>query len=190
MAILQGKSVRRQAPPPSRLITTSLPSFILENHKDVTLCIDFFFVQGVCFLHTISQKIHFRTAVRVPNRFKSTYLPELRRVLQRYPKRDFNIVEVKADLEFCCLEDHLNPITLDLCAADDHNGGIKNSNKVVKADLRTLLHGLPFQKVPKLLLSEAVRFVILSRNQFPATDGISDTLSPLSIVTGKGVPDF
>ena len=40
------------------------------------------------------------------------------------------------------------------------------------------------------MIIELVNHAIRCLNQFPARDGISDTLSPLSIVTGVSSPDF
>ena len=43
VATLKGKTVKKKNHPAPTLVTTSLPPFILDNHGDVTLCIDFFF---------------------------------------------------------------------------------------------------------------------------------------------------
>ena len=84
----------------------------------------------------------------------------------------------------------LTPIIFDPVSKDDHVGEIERSNRTIKADLRTLTQGLPFQRLPRLLVHEALRFVTRSRNQFAAPDGISTTLSPLTIVTGVPPPDY
>ena len=52
--------------------------------------------------------------------------------------RGFDVMEVKGDLEFQCLENSLLSTLFDPVAADDHVGEIERSNRTVKADLRTL----------------------------------------------------
>ena len=107
-----------------------------------------------------------------------------------YENRGFEIAEMKADLEFSCVTNEILPTVLDLVAADDHVGEVERSNQTVKADLRTLTQSLPFTRWPKLLVEEGIRSVILSRNQFAAPDGVSKSLSPLTIVTGIPPPDY
>ena len=97
-----------------------------------------------------------------------------------YENRGFEIAEMKADLEFSCVTNEILPTVLDLVAADDHVGEVERSNQTVKADLRTLTQSLPF----------TLRPVIRSRNQFAAPDGVSKSLSPLTIVTGTPPPDY
>ena len=187
MATLKGKTKKRKTPAATSTVTTSLPPFVLDNHCDVTLCVDYCFVQNIPFLQTISRKINFRTVTQVDNRTKDVMLHELKLIIRLYKKRRFRVNEIKADLEFKCLE-NLLPATIDCVAADDHVGEIERANQTTKADLRTLLQGLPFTRVPKLLVTEVLRFVVKSRNQFPSNDGISTDLSPLSIVTGAPLP--
>ena len=105
-------------------------------------------------------------------------LHELQVIINLYEKRGFNFVEVKADLEFQCLEMDIKPTILDLLAADDHVGEIERSNRTSKSDLRTLTQGLPFPRLTRLMVEEAIRFVIKSRNQFAASDGIFQVAQP------------
>ena len=190
VATLKGKTVKRKNIPASTLVTTSLPLSILENHANVTLCIDFFFVQGIAFFHSISRKINFRTVSKVENRKKETMLREIKIIRGLYEHRGFNVFEIKGDLEFQCLENSLLPTLFDPVAADDHVGEIERSNRTVKADLRTMTQSLPFTRWTRLMIEEAVRTVIRARNQFASHDGISTSLSPLTIVTGAPPPDY
>ena len=107
-----------------------------------------------------------------------------------YENRGFEIAEMKADLEFSCIKNEILPTVKDLVAADDHVWEVERSNQTVKADLRTLTQSLPFTRWPKLMVEEGIRSVIRSRNQFTAPDGVSKSLSPLTIVTGTPPPDY
>jgi hypothetical protein len=47
-----------------------------------------------------------------------------------------------------------------------------------------------YKRLSKLLVKEIVRFSVTCLNQLPAEDGVSDTLSPNAILTGKADPDY
>ncbi len=75
IAALKGKTTRlgaaQRAPNFAAVVLT--PS-VLEHHRNVTLCVDFFFVQGHIFFHTISCDIFFCTVRLVPDRTRTTIL--------------------------------------------------------------------------------------------------------------------
>jgi len=49
---------------------------------------------------------------------------------------------------------------------------------------------MPFKRLPKLLIVELVRRAVILLNAFPAMDGMSRTLSPRNIMTGKPNLDY
>ena len=62
VASLKGKMTRSAAAPRAPTFEAiPLPAPITQFHRNVTLSVDFFFVQGIAFLHTISRGIGFRT---------------------------------------------------------------------------------------------------------------------------------
>jgi hypothetical protein len=58
----------------------------------------------------------------------------------------------------------------------------------MKERARTTIHGLPLERLPKLMIQALVYHAAKGLNQFPAKNGISDTLSPLAIMTGRANP--
>ena len=82
------------------------------------------------------------------------------------------------------------PARFDPAAADDHVDVVERSIQTVKADCRVLTRGLPFKRVPRVMAVEMVLHAIKCRNMFPSGDGISSTISPLSIVTGAGKVEY
>ena len=191
VATLKGKMTRRAAA--ARVPTymaVPLPPPIEEHHRDVTLCIDFLFVQGIGFFHTISRGIGFRTVSAVPNRSKATILREVRTCQNLYEVRGLRVRDIHADNEFECIRENMRPVELNIVPADSHVGEIERSNRTMKEHLRTTVHGLPFRRLPRrmivALMSDAARCL----NQFPWANGISDTLSPATIVTGRPAPDY
>lgn len=186
---LQGKAVKRNGsvPPP---VLSDLPDDVLRLHRDVTLCVDIFYLQGIIFLTTISEKIKFRTAVRLDDRHLDTIFNELLKIIALYEARGFSITKIRGDNEFRPLTNRLLPVRFEGCAADDHISDVERSIRTIKSDVRTLAHALPFTRFPVIFLIEMVYHAVRSRNQLPTTDGISSTLSPSTIVTGAPQVDF
>jgi Reverse transcriptase (RNA-dependent DNA polymerase)/Zinc knuckle len=191
IATIKGTTTRSE--PSSHLPTfeaVPLPPPILEHHMNVTLCVDFFFVQGIAFLHTISRGIGFRTVSYVTDRNKPTIVKEMKAVLHLYQCRGFTINDIHCDNEFACLRDLVRPIQLNVVPADSHVGEIERSIRTIKERLRSMVHGLPFKRLPKLMIVHMVSDTVRCLNQFPWKHGISETLSPSAIVVGYANPDF
>ena len=179
---LRGKmSKKKGSAAPSR-IPSSLSPDLLQHHGSITLCIDIFYVQGIPFFHSISRKIHFRTACQLTGRSKALLLEQVNNLKNIYHSRGFTITDIKGDGEFRCLEKDLLPAIFDPVAADDHVNDVERSIRTIKDDIRTLSQSLPFKCLPRLLVSEMVNYVIRCRNMFPDNDGVSDSLCPLSII--------
>ena len=191
VATLKGKTTRATAAARApTYLAVPLPPTVLEHHRNVTLCVDFFFVQELCFFHTISRDIGFRTVAPVTDRSFKTILHELQAAIQLYTARGFTVCDIHGDHEFECTRLALSPIHLNIVAADGHVGEVERSIRTIKERLRACAHGLPYRRLPKLLLRHMVTDVVRCLNLFPWPAGISDTLSPSTIVTGQPRPDF
>jgi hypothetical protein len=73
---------------------------------------------------------------------------------------------------------------------DSHVGEVERSVRTIKDRLRTGVHGLPFKRLPKIMVRHMVTDATRCLNQFPRKNGISATMSPATIVTGVGTPDY
>jgi hypothetical protein len=63
--------------------------------------------------------------------------------------------------------------------------------QTIKERTRCLLQGLvPYKRIPKIMIMAAIENANKVMNQFPAQNGVSNTLSPLSIMTGRPTPDY
>ena len=169
---------------------TLIPAPILKDHSDVTLCVDFFFVQKYAFLHTISRKIKFRTISHVTNRTKPTMLKGVKEALDLYHSRGFTIVDIHADMEFESIRSDIRPTELNVMAMDEHVGEVERSVRTIKERVRSDVHSMPFKRLPKMMIIELVNKALKGLNQFPALDGVSETLSPLTIMMGVPSPDY
>ena len=189
-ASLQGKTVKAKGEHVPTFSAVEIPAPIVKDHENVTLATDFFFVQGLPFIHTISRKIKFRTITPVKSRKKEVMLQETKTVLDLYHARGFKVVDIHADMDFECIQDEVRPVLMNLNAHDDHVGEVERSIRTIKERVRADVHSMPFKRLPKMMVVELVRRAVLVLNQFPAQDGVSDTLSPLTIMTGKPSPDY
>ena len=204
IAYLKGKTTQK---PPTPHIEThiplELPSHIAEHHRNITLCVDFFFVQRQAFLHIISRKIGYRTAIPVNNRAKSTILKTLRDEIKLYVGRGFSVRDVHGDSEFECVrEDLLNihkedgmrdlpgPIHLEVCTTNEHVKEVERSIRTIKDMLRATAHGMPYRRLPKPMIKGLVTYCVQNLNDFPYASGVSQDISPVTIVRGTPPPDY
>ena len=191
IAVLKGKTTRSGvAPRVAAFKAVPLPPPVLEHYRNVVLCVDFFFVQGHVFLHTIARDLQFRTVCPVANRTHATMLKEVLAVIKLYACRGFRVCDVHADNEFECIRADLYPTHVNIVPADSHVGEIERSVRTVKERLRACVHGLPFKRLPRLLIVHMVADAIRCLNMFPAPHGVSRTLSPATIVTGVPSVDY
>ena len=185
IATLKGKTTHQTQPHVPTYTRVTIPAPILSHHKHVTLCVDFMFINGNPFLHTISRDLCFRTIASVTSRSANTIIRELRAVLRFYASRNLEVVSVSGDQEFECAKDDLHPIFLDIADTDSHVPEIERSIRTVKERVRSTLHGMPFKRVPRIMIRALAEFAVQSLNQLPAQNGVSPTLSPHTIMTGQ-----
>jgi hypothetical protein len=189
---LKGKTTQNAPKPLPNFIRQQIPAPILDTHRDIVLSIDNFFVNGNIFLHSISRKIKFRTITSIPNRLTKTLVDEVLTIVNVYRARGFNVTDIHADQEFTCM--HHKPgfenINFTFSATDDHVHDVERSIRTIKERVRAGFHSLPFERIPRALTRALVEKACQDLNSLPALDGISSTLSPLTIVTGRPGFDY
>ena len=187
---LKGKTIRKK-PDPVRHDIISVPPHILEKNNKVVLDIDVFFVNKIPFFHTLSQNLYFGTVQNVPDSKSKTILSSLTLVIKLYASRGFRIRVVNGDNAFEPLREGLSEmaITLNITAAKEHVPCIERRQRVIKERCQAIRHSLPFTTVPRIITVNLVMFVVHWLNAFPVKNGVSDTISPGLLLTGK-VPDF
>ena len=107
-----------------------------------------------------------------------------------YNRRGFQVVDVHADKEFECLRESLDTVSLDICGPDEHVPEVERSIRTMKETMRATVHGLPYRRLPKLMIVELVELATRCLNSFPKEDGVSEYMSPHSIVTGQSHMDY
>ena len=153
IATIKGKCKRREAA--ARVPTfeaVPIPPPVLAHHLDITLCLDFFFVQGLGFYHSISRNVGFRTVKPIADRTKGAIVSSAKADIALYAARGFHVRDAHADHEFECARDALRPVVLNIVPPDSHVGEVERSIQTIKERLRSCVHGLPFKRLPKLMI--------------------------------------
>ena len=170
-----------------------IPLSIKERYKDVKLGVDFLYVNGIMFLHTISRSFKFRT-IEVfygKRKLKSTeILKSINNVLNVYKAQNLNTIQIDDNMEFRYLENELLPVKLNLAAADKHVSDVEQSIRTIKEGTRTILRGLRYSYYHQQLVTGCVQNVVKKLNNTPKKGGLSDILSPTKLVTGSPPPNF
>ena len=171
-------------------VPSPLPADIAKHHSKVTLCLDFFYVQHLPFIHAISRKIGYRQAVSVPDWTKETMLSFISKSIAEYTKRGFEVMDIHADKEFECLRELMGNVFLEICGPDEHVPEVERSIRTMKETMRATAHGLLYCRLLKLMIAKLVAMATHCLNGFPKDDGVSEHMSPHSIITGCARMDY
>lgn len=187
IAVLKGKTSRKTPGVVIQDIVTIPPELKLAQ-KEVTLCIDTFYVNKMPFFHTISEKINYRTTQWVPQREVEQYQKALEVILKIYVQAGFHVAYICADREF---EPVLTPMRdefgfqINLASAQEHVPTVERSIRTVKERIRATIHGNPFKAIPRVLIKAVVQECTRKLNFFPSKHGCSAYYSPREILHGK-----
>ena len=114
---------------------------------------------------------------------------EFKEICQCHLQRGFRVTEVHMDGEFEPLKQLIESLpggpAVNLASAKEHVPEIEHRIRAAKERCRAVCHGLPFQRIPKLLMIHIVFCTVKMLNFFPAKGGISETLSPKTIMSGE-----
>jgi hypothetical protein len=104
--------------------------------------------------------------------------------------RGITVAGIEGDREFACLTHDLLPTPTNTADADDHVSEVERSIRTVKERTRCLVHGLPYKRLPRVMIRSGLENSKRALNQLPVKGGVSKTMSPLTIMTGKPLPDY
>jgi hypothetical protein len=167
---LKVKTVSRAADPVD-INFISIPPTILSTYKEVILAGDIMFINEIPMFVTISRHIKFGTSEMFLNRQPEQIFKAIKNVHRTYRQRGFRITTVLLDHEFNVLR------------GDLADRGISLNSKRT----RSVYNTLPFQRFPTRIVVELVAYCVFWLNSFPHQSGVSDTLSPRTILTGMNV---
>jgi hypothetical protein len=161
----------------------------LKLHREVFLTADIFFVNRIPFFLTLSRKICFTAVNHLANRTVPHIFKAFKEIYQYYLQQGFRITVLHADGEFVPLKILIESMpggpVVNLASANEHVPEIERRIRVVKERCRSSRHGLPFQRVPKLLTIHIVLNSVKMLNFFPTRGGVSENISPKTIMSGE-----
>jgi hypothetical protein len=193
IAVLKGKTARKKAVHVAGDFV-KIPKELLKLHLETFLAADAFFVNKIPFFLTLSHKMHFTVVNHLANKKVETIFKAFEETCKFHLHRGFKITTVHADGEFAPLQALTQAMPggprVNLARSSKHVPEIERRIRVAKERHRSTRHSLPFNKIPKplvicvIFLSVKLLSVKLL-NHFPAKGGVSDTVSPKTIMTGK-----
>jgi hypothetical protein len=190
VATLKGKTVKKQNRGIPNYQAAQIPAPVIAQYNNVRLFVDVFWVNKSPYFHTISEWIKFRTVSAISNRYKRALLMETKAVTNMYETRGLNVTRIEGDREFACISNDVLPIPINIADVDDHAAKVERSIRTIKERTRCLIQGLPYKRIPRVMIRAAIENANKVMNQFPAQSGVPATLSPLTIMTGKPTPDY
>lgn len=187
MIMLKGKTTRNKPNTIQDIRYVPIPRTIKDNHPDIKLSVDYMYIQGIPMLHTIAKNYKFCTIEAYPDRKKANkeiMIKGITKVTNMYKARDLPVVQINADNEFSCIREEVRPATMNIVAADEHVGDIEHSIRMVKEGARCHVQLLPYKRCPKQMVIACVIYVIKCLNEVPDDNGISDSISPGTLISG------
>jgi hypothetical protein len=81
----------------------------------------------------------------------------------------------------------LASLMLNTVSADEHVPEIERHIRTIKERARSVINTLPFEGYPPRMIIELIYYCVFWLNSFPAVGGISDVMSPRTIITGTTI---
>jgi hypothetical protein len=163
----------------------------MSRYRNVTLAADVMYVNGIPMLVTISRNLRFATVEALPNRNITTLVKGIKAVATVYRRASFTILATLMDGELEAMRGDLADlgIALNETARDEHVGDIERFIRTLKERMRAIYTTLPFKHVPPRVVIEMAKHAVYWLNAFHHPNGVSNSLSPRTIITGQTV-DF
>jgi len=188
IAALKGKTTRKK-PNPVAKDFVKVPKELMKLHKNVFLTADIFFVNKIPFFLSLSRKIYFTAATHLKSRKVADIFKAFKEIYVYYLQRNFRITVVHKDGEFEPVKPLIENIPggpdVNLTSANEHVHDIERRIRVVKERTRAVRHSLPYRKIPILLMIHMVLKCVKMLNYFPPKGGVSDVISPKTIMSGE-----
>lgn len=190
--LLKGKMTRPPSTPSYNLKKVNIPLPILQHHKNIDLFVDFMYVNGLPFLHTISSKLQYRTIKLCKSRETDEIQNAITSAISSHESRGFIIENIHGDNEFNNDEliENLKPKTTIIYPPREHVKEIERSIRTMKERSRSTCHAVPYKRYTKLMTKHLMKYITEWLNMFPSENSVSKSMSPASIVEGIGKPDM
>ena len=185
---LKGKTVRK-TPDAVKVNKMHVPKSLSERYHEVIVTADIMYINKVMFLVTISRHLRFATSQMIINQKGTTIMGSLKQVLNLYHGRNFKVTHFLMDGQFEPLRNEISSmgVSLNTVAREEHVPEIERHIRTLKERVRSVYNTLPFKSMPDRMMIELVYYCTFWLNSFPNESGVSETLSPRTIVTGESI---
>ena len=159
--------------------------------KNVTLEIDIMYVNSLPFLVTISRHLKILIVHYLQTRKVKMIMASLDTVLNDYKMRGLPVKQIFADGEFDAIRTELSDpkrqVILNTTSKNEHVSNVEREIQTIKERCRACCASVNFDRFPRQLTKEMVSAMVFWINCIPQKDGVSETLSPRTILTGKHI---
>ncbi len=151
---MKGKTTRRR-PVPLKDDLVKIPQELLDQHRDLTYCIDLMYVNGMPMMTGIDKSIRFRGLVPMESRQAAELYRALDVILRVYNKRGYRIKTINCDGEFKTLMDEVSDeldTEMNYTSKGEHVPEAERNNRTIGEHIRATYHNLPYKAIPKITM--------------------------------------
>ena len=149
------------------------------------LSVDVLHVNQIPFLVSVSKNIHYGTIKALDSMKIPIMEDEIKCVNRMYEVRGFHVKYILVDIQFKAIKDR-GQLTacVNVVAKGEHVPEIEHFNRVIKERTRCYYAMLPFKTLPRIMIIHLLVTVMFYINAFVWRKGVSQFLSPLTILEG------
>ena len=142
-------------------------------------------INQIPFLATVSHSIHYGTSKALDSMKIPIMEDEIKRVTRMYSVRGFYIAYIFVDIQFKAIKDRGQlSANVNVVAKGEHVPEMERFNRVIKECTRCYYAMLPFDTLPRIMVTHLLVTVMFYINAFVWRKGVSQFLSPLTILEG------
>ena len=169
-----------------KVLISNRPAPIIAQYRRVTLAADVMYVNKIPFFISIAHDIKFSTAQKLDSQKTPMLLDADKKIQQVYHHRSFEIAHLLMDGQFEPIRGDLSSlgITLNTVANNEYVPKVERYICTLKEQAHATYNTLAFKQMPSRLIIKMVYVANIWLNMFPHPNGISQTMSPWTILTG------
>ena len=160
--------------------------------KRVDLYADVMQIRKRLYLVCKSGRINFTSVYPVNNKSVPEVLEKIKLEIRKYSDRELKVVGVHMDNAFNTetFKQSLDGAIFVPYATNKHVAIAEREIRTIKERVRSTLAGLPYKKITDMMLDRLVVGLTKLKNRLPTHAGLTKTISPATIVEGKGKLNF
>ena len=184
---LKGKTIRSK-PIHVKKDLIEIPKELIEQHNNLTICMDVMFVNGLPMFTCIDRTIKFRGLVPLEDRTSESFYTAIDKVLCHINNAGFLVSQIHCDGEFKSLMDEIKDelnVDMNYTSRNEHVPEAERNNRTIAERIRAIYNLLPYKTIPKIMIKYLAMVVTKQLNMFPDKGGVSAYLSPHVFMGGQ-----